>query len=341
MKFSTTQALSTVALASLASAAPGVPLKNLAKRGIEGGNNMGTWWGQADDTSVTLEDVCGDDTYGYVYVSFLTEVNPPKLNLAGFGAPATSAQKAAGFGDLIDASHLADQVSACQSSGKKIMISFGGDASVSDSTFESVEDATTGAQQIWDLFLGGGSNMTAVRPFGPDVVLDGVDLDNESGNGSFYVDFVKELRNLFSKDSSKQYYISSAPQCPAVDPTEDDSTVNIPDDSMAYQDFINVQFYNNQACMIGSDSFADSIKAWSDKLNDISSDVGLMLAVPASNRAATGDNVGVLPADQLQDQINMVQDLNLPNFVGVAVWDATYAALNDNIQHAVRDALDD
>lgn len=50
---------------------------------------------------------------------------------------------------------------------------------------------------LWprNLFLGG-TNMTDLRPFGKDVTLDGVDLDNETGNGTHYDTFMSTLTLL-------------------------------------------------------------------------------------------------------------------------------------------------
>lgn len=63
-----------------------------------------------------------------------------------------------------------------------------------------------------NLFLGG-TDSQDLRPFGSDVVLDGVDFDNESGDGSYYSDLVTELRSKTSSDTSKSYYLSADPMC--------------------------------------------------------------------------------------------------------------------------------
>ena len=47
--------------------------------------------------------------------------------------------------------------------------------------------------------------------------MDGVDLDIEVGSHRHYPDFVRELRRLMRTDSSKQYLITAAPQCPFPD----------------------------------------------------------------------------------------------------------------------------
>lgn len=55
-------------------------------------------------------------------------------------------------------------------------------------------------------------------------------------------------------DTSKQYYISAAPQCVRPD-------ASIPLDAMQAMDFIWVQFYNNDDCNIGQSGFDASFKA--------------------------------------------------------------------------------
>lgn len=55
-------------------------------------------------------------------------------------------------------------------------------------------------------------------------------------------------------DTSKQYYISAAPQCVRSD-------AFIPLDAMQAMNFIWVQFYNNGDCNIGQSGFDVSFKA--------------------------------------------------------------------------------
>jgi chitinase len=91
--------------------------------------------------------------------------------------------------------------------GKKILLSFGG-ASGSYS-FADNTAATTFAQTVWNMFLGGTSS-SLPRPFG-SAVLDGVDLDIEGGSSIGYATFTTALRQLFATDSTKSYYISGTP----------------------------------------------------------------------------------------------------------------------------------
>lgn len=108
--------------------------------------------------------------------------------------------------------------------------------------FQSDSQATSFAQTIWSLFLGGSSS---TRPFG-SAILDGyacglsftkhscqlplrVDLDIEGGGSTYYAAFVNEIRSLASGasktyvktsnvlgasfDDPLSYYVTAAPQC--------------------------------------------------------------------------------------------------------------------------------
>ncbi|KAK7450541.1 Chitinase 2 [Stygiomarasmius scandens] len=65
--------------------------------------------------------------------------------------------------------------------------------------FSSDAQAEDFAQTIWDMFLGGSSD---IRPFG-DAVLDDVDLDIEGGNSGGYAAFVNKIQSLSSGASKK------------------------------------------------------------------------------------------------------------------------------------------
>jgi chitinase len=112
---------------------------------------------------------------------------------------------------------IAADIPKCQAMGKKILASLGGD---SPGTFiASSESAKSFADFLWGSFgpLQDETMTLFPRPFGTNVVVDGFDLDIESGGQAGYADLVNELRVKFATDSSKQYYISGAPQCVVPD----------------------------------------------------------------------------------------------------------------------------
>ena len=155
----------------------------------------------------------------------------PKLNLGASTGTPSQAQMQAGATDLFDGGNLVPVIRACQSSGKKVLLSLGGAVGYSESRFASDAQAEAFASTLWDLFLGGSSPL---RPF-HDVKLDGIDIDNENQDQTGYTALVSALRAKFSQDSSKQYLITAAPQCPQPD-------ASIPVDAMLKMDLVSLNF---------------------------------------------------------------------------------------------------
>ncbi|KAF7378475.1 Glycoside hydrolase family 18 protein [Mycena sanguinolenta] len=106
---------------------------------------------------------------------------------------------------------LAAGIEACQAMGKIVTLSLGGGGTTT-ARFATDTDATNFATRIWNSFLGGSG---AHRPFG-SAVLDGVDLDIESGTNTGYAAFATQIQSLWA-GASKPYYLSAAPQCPFPD----------------------------------------------------------------------------------------------------------------------------
>ena len=199
---------------------------------------LAAWWGQTSAASTYgLQSICSDDSYDIVMLSFLNNFfsagGMPTLNLGPATGDPSAAQTAAGATDLFNGADLVAAINTCQSSGKKVMLTLGGAAGYSQSQFSSDDQATAFAGTIWDLFLGGES---ALRPFGADVKLDGIDVDNENKDQTGYTAFVSALRSKFGEDSSKGYYISGAPQCPQPDES-------IPLDAMRNMDWVSTSLF--------------------------------------------------------------------------------------------------
>ncbi|KAJ7838479.1 glycoside hydrolase family 18 protein [Mycena olivaceomarginata] len=106
---------------------------------------------------------------------------------------------------------LAAGIQACQAKGKLVTLSLGGGGTTT-ARFASDSAATSFADIIWNNFLGGSGSH---RPFGA-AVLDGVDLDIESGTNTGYAAFAARIRTRWA-GASKPYYITAAPQCPFPD----------------------------------------------------------------------------------------------------------------------------
>lgn len=182
-------------------------------------NNLAVYWGQNSygashhNQKATwqqrLAHYCEDSAIDVFPIAFLTrfygEGDLPSINLGNTCNSGNSAEFAGT--QLLDCSFLASDIEECQAAGKIVTLSIGG-ASGGSVAFQSDTQATQYAQVIWDIFLGGTSS---TRPFGT-AVLDGIDMDIESGSQTGYAAFLKALRKLMDANE-KQFYLTAAPQC--------------------------------------------------------------------------------------------------------------------------------
>lgn len=90
------------------------------------------------------------------------------------------------------------------SAGKIVLLSMGG--ATGNNGFSSNQQATTFADQIWNLFFGGSSS---TRPFG-DAILDGLDLDLEGGSQDGYPAFINRIRS-YTKKANKKFVLCIRP----------------------------------------------------------------------------------------------------------------------------------
>lgn len=210
---------------------------------------------------------------------------------------------------LLNCPKVGQDIKACQAKGKALVISIGG-----ASGSYAIDDPAAGAafaEKIWDMFLGGTS---ATRPFG-DAIVDGVDLDLESGTNKGYVAFIETLRAKFAT-ASRPYYITSAPQCPYPDQALQ-AALNV-----AWFDLVLVQFYNNYCGVqsYGTSNFNfDTWNTWATTVS-INKNVRVLLGVPGGPKAAGS---GVIGESQL---ITILGDIkSYSNFGGVMMWDVGIA----------------
>lgn len=105
-------------------------------------------------------------------------------------------------------------IKTCQSQGVQVLMSIGG-ATYSEGGFDSAQDASSAADNLWAIFGPEQSGSIALRPF-DDAVIDGFDFDFESTANNI-APFITEMRSNFATDSSKTYLLSAAPQCPYPD----------------------------------------------------------------------------------------------------------------------------
>jgi chitinase len=336
-------------------------------------SNVAVYYGQTDQTSaVPLTSVCADPSVDIVVLAFLNHFftpyptsTYPTLNMGPHCWAASSAQVSAGATGLIDcvSDGFAELVRTCQTQyGKKVLLSLGGAIGYSDTQIPSDAAANSLADTIWDLFLGG-SGLESIRPFG-DVILDGIDIDNEDpANAAHLPVLISSLRQDFANARDiKPYFLSAAPQCPRPDQS-------IPLESMQTQiDFVWPQFYNNPECNLDSEGFIASLQAWAGDLsgteqemfgninmggfvnigNGVSSP-RLLVGAPAF--AAAGS--GFLEGEPFLEVLSQVKNTNLGGrfdglspLGGFMFWDGAYGEESERVDgvgasymQAVKDVL--
>lgn len=145
---------------------------------------------------------------------------------------------------------------------------------------------------------------------------------------------IKQLRKHFATDSSKDYYITGAPQCPYPD-----AMLGTVLDAVEF-DAVNVQFYNNYCAATSSSFNFDTWNAWATKSSP-NPDVKVFLGLPGSSAAAGS---GYVAFDSLEPIVKELHS-SYSNFGGVTLWDASASYDNTdvspNYQAAVADLVHD
>lgn len=287
----------------------------------ESEDNVAVYYGTTPATTEGgLISLCSNPNVDIVILSFVFcffDANGyPSIDFGPGCSSQTSAQADTAPG-LKDCSALAPEVSACQAMDKKVLLSLGGYNS--NTSFASDTQATEFARTLWDLFGAGTGLDVGLRPFGTDIVIDGFDLDNENHSTEHYETFAKSLRERFTTDDSKTYYLSAAPQCPIPDES-------MPLGALQQADFVWVQLYNNPSCNIDSPGFQQSFKAWSELLGSGTEVRGPRLYIGAA--AYEGAGTGYVKGAGLGTRVRATRGLYVENFGGAMLWDGSEAALN-------------
>jgi len=224
--------------------------------------------------------------------------------------------------DLADCSFLETDIKACQAKGKLVTLSLGGGTSKVGLSSDS--EANSFAENIWNMFLGGNSN---IRPLG-NAVLDGLDLDIESGSPAHYATFVNKIRSL-ATGANKRYYITAAPQCPFPDANIGDAL------NGASFDAVYVQFYNNFCETSAPSEF--NFATWDNwaKTTSPNRDIKVFLGAPGAKNAA-GD--GYVDINTLSSVAVNAQK-KYSSFGGVMLWDADEAHTNNRYDLAIKNAI--
>ncbi|KAG6884389.1 hypothetical protein C0993_011618 [Termitomyces sp. T159_Od127] len=274
----------------------------------------------------SLSAYCQDDTINAIPIAFLYDFfstgGLPALDLS---STCSAAANGAFPGTALpNCQFLAEDIKTCQKKGKIITLSLGG--ATGSTSFSSDSQAEQFADTIWNLFLGGSSS---TRPFGT-AVLDGIDLDIETGDSTHYAAFVKRLRT-HTEQAGKKYYLTAAPQC--VYP---DAHVGTVLDAVPF-DAVYVQFYNNYC---GLQNYGNN-NAWNydtwDKWakNSANKNVKIYIGAPAAPTAAGSGYVDAATLGRIARETRA----RYASFGGVMLWDASQAYDNGRFDRQVKSAM--
>ncbi|KAJ5649717.1 Class III chitinase [Penicillium longicatenatum] len=309
-----------------------------AKLDLNSDSNIVVYWGQnslqgqGGEVQQSLAHYCENDNIDVIPIAFDMMVNGPGgVPEVDFSVTSQDCDVFPGT-QLKNCPKIAQDIQTCQDKGKTILLSIGG-ATYSEGGFKSESDAKTGAKLIWETFGPQQDGSKALRPFG-SASMDGFDFDFEASVTNM-APFANELRSLMDKETSKQYFLTAAPQCPYPDAADKD-ILNGP----VSIDAVWVQFYNN---FCGVNNFnADSksskynFEEWDNWAKTVSQNknVKVILGVPADTTAAS---TGYVPVDKLADVIEYSKKFE--SFGGVMMWDTTQAYANQGFIDGVRKAL--
>lgn len=275
--------------------------------------NVAVYWGQnSAGTQTRLSDYCTSDV-DIVLLSFLNDYpSPLQLNFANQCLDSFAS-------GLLKCDKIGEDIKYCQDQGKVVLLSLGG--AVGTYGFSSDSEGTAFADTLWNKF-GGGSDDE--RPFG-DAIVDGFDFDLENHIQTGTAALGNALKEKFSQDTSKTYYLSAAPQCPYPDASVGEVMENVE------LDFAFIQFYNNY-CSLGPSFNYDT---WQDYAATApNTNIKLFIGQPAAPSAAGSGYNDPETVAQYVDQVK-----NSSNFGGISLWDASQEVTNGNYASKMKEAL--
>lgn len=290
---------------------------------------LGGVQGQGPD-QVRLGEICEKSTADVIPLAFLN-VFPeggadgyPGINFGNACGPGFFTTPDGTQSQLLSGcTNIAEDIPRCQALGKKILLSLGG--AVPDSyKVSSDESATKFADFLWGAFGPAQASSGVPRPF-KDAVVDGFDFDIEHNGPGGYATMIKRLREHFQTDSSKQYYISAAPQCVLPDAQLSEVMAS------AAFDFIWIQFFNTPGCsardyIAGTGKF--NFDEWVAHVgSSASSQAKVFIGLPASTSAVYRPEFFL----ELPEVTKIVGDFKAKHpqqFGGVMLWEATASENN-------------
>jgi len=291
------------------------------------------YWGQeSDGKEKPLRDYCSSGDYDIIVLGFAYEFPTPSTHSSDYPALNFASHCETPYNSdnpqLLICPAIGADITYCQQLGVQILLSFGG--GVGRYGFSSDSQAVAFATTVWNMFFEGTG---LIRPFG-NAIIDGVDLDIEGGSTTGYVAFINKLRSYYST-SSRNYFISSAPQCFYPDGRLGPGTGTALTDG--WMDYVFVQFYNNYCGLEFTPYLAtpqfnfDTWGKWA-RTGSVNPNVKIFVGAPASSRAAAA---GFVTMPVLQSMVTAAATAYPDVYGGIMVWDCSNSDNNNNYGHSV------
>jgi hypothetical protein len=296
--------------------------------------NIAVYFGQAPNTAgSSIQEQCEDPHISIVILSYVTEWDLngsgyPQLNL-GSNCPSQTHDQSQLAPGLWDCDRLVPQVMYCQSIGKKVLISIGGNSSGGATQFDNVSEAESRANLMWDLFGAGnlGPSGLNIRPFG-NLSLDGFDVASVTPDTNYWSTFGTVLRNLYLTDKSKNYLLTASPQCVRPDPA-------IPMNYIQMTDIVIVQSYQDNDCAFGLPGWDKNLVGWAQ---DVGWHADGTYDLTVDNVAPPRVMIGAIAWNEDRQsgwinsstpflEENIAEVINMTGFGGICLWDGAQAQL--------------
>ncbi|GAB7359587.1 hypothetical protein MBLNU230_g6772t1 [Neophaeotheca triangularis] len=305
-------------------------------------DNVVVYWGQGPNQD-RLVETCKDPSVDLVVVGFVN-VFPDQPGSGGY--PGTNFGNACGDETYTNngvstklqrnCPFVGEDIKTCQDTyGKKVLLSLGG-GYPTNYYIRNPSTAESFANFLWGAYgpqTAAWTNAGRPRPFG-NAVVDGFDFDIESEmnpapagvpnyKDSGYAVMIQTFRQKkFVLDTTKNYYISGAPQCIVPDAHLSFPIAN------SWFDFLFVQFYNTPQCSArrgvqyqnGQSNTDITFDAWSN-VRSVNPNVKIYLGLPADTPAAADPSFYLGPTEE---QALIKRLSSNAKFGGVMLWEATY-----------------
>lgn len=268
-------------------------------------NLVAVYWGQnSNGHQASLGSYCEKSEVDIILLSFLNDFpDPLQMNFANMCSETFDS-------GILHCSEIGKDIKTCQTKGKKVLLSMGG--GVSNYGFKSADDAKAFADVMWNKF---GEGSDPQRPF-DDAVVDGFDFDLE-GHNSQHTDVFAHALQQVTRNSTKKFLFTSAPQCFIPDFANGKILDNVA------LDYIFIQFYNNW-CDVGPNfNFADWVKLIA--LKPIKS-AKLFVGLPGSVSSANSGYVDIQTVKKYVPEAMIASEA----FGGFSFWDASSVYENTN-----------